>query len=167
MADFEPEGSNTLEGSSPLLTTLVTCTAILFFKHVWTLTMQGGAAIKANERIEEDYAALGLPRPLEVTEEAKADDKRWRRIVANDLENIPLGLIVLWSAAMATSAEGSDAGIGVIILTVVFTVARYIYTYCYVKALQPLRTIAWMTALLAVVTAAVLGIVVSFKNQFQ
>lgn len=41
-------------------------TGLLYFKHLWTLTMQGGAAIRAATRIPEDFTTLGLPRPVEV-----------------------------------------------------------------------------------------------------
>lgn len=128
---------------------------------------QGGAAIQSGNRIEEDYTKLGISRPLAVSEADKQNDMRWRRIVANDLENIPLGLIVLWTAAMATSAKGSDGGVGVMVLTILFTIARFVYTFCFVKALQPWRTVAWMTGVLSVVVAACLGVVVAFMAQFD
>ncbi|EWM23396.1 Membrane associated eicosanoid/glutathione metabolism-like domain protein [Nannochloropsis gaditana] len=157
----------TIYGGSMLLSTLVTCTGLLYLKHVWTLTMQGGAAIKSGNRIDEDYSKLGLNRPLEVSDVDRQQDARWRRIVANDLENIPLGLIVLWSAALASSAKESEGGIGVIVLTIVFTVARFAYTACYVFALQPWRTVAWTLGVLSVVAAVFLGIVVAFIAQFE
>ena len=37
---FPKNSTKTLQGSSALLTTLVSCTALLYLKHVWTLTMQ-------------------------------------------------------------------------------------------------------------------------------
>ncbi|TFJ80765.1 hypothetical protein NSK_007942 [Nannochloropsis salina CCMP1776] len=157
----------TIYGGSMLLSTLVTCTGLLYLKHVWTLTMQGGAAIKSGNRIDEDYSKLGLNRPLGVSDVDRQQDARWRRIVANDLENIPLGLIVLWSAALASSAKESEGGIGVIVLTIVFTVARFAYTACYVFALQPWRTVAWTLGVLSVVAAVFLGIVVAFIAQFE
>lgn len=100
------------------------------------------------------------------TEEAKANDLRWRRIVANDLENIPLGLIVLWSAGMAVSAKGSKAGTGVMVLAILFTVFRFFYTYAFMKALQPWRTVFWMGAVACVLVAAILGIAVAFQAQY-
>lgn len=102
-----------------------------------------------------------------MSEADQQNDKRWRRIVANDLENIPIGLIVLWSAAMATSAKGSDGGVGVIVLTILFTISRFAYTYCFVTALQPWRTVAWTAGVLCVVVAACLGVVVAFIAQFD
>ncbi len=64
MASLKGEGgsTSTLEGASALLTTLVTCTGLLYFKHVATLVAQGGAAIQSGNRIAEDYEKLGLPR---------------------------------------------------------------------------------------------------------
>ena len=40
------------------------------------------------------------------------------------------------------------------------------YSYCFIHALQPWRTVAWMLALLSVVAAALLGIVVAFVAQY-
>lgn len=37
---YGSSSTKTLQGSSMLLTTLVTCTALLYLKHVWTLVMQ-------------------------------------------------------------------------------------------------------------------------------
>jgi hypothetical protein len=160
-----------------------------------------------------------MARPfLAQTEEARALDTRMRRLVANDLENIPIGawegggptcclrvvydlyiqckkqqkiskspiaavthinkltlspspptptgLIVLWSAGMAVSAKGSNAAKGVMVLAILFTISRFLYTYAFVKALQPWRTVFWMAAVACVMAAAFLGIVVAFQAQY-
>ncbi len=100
------------------------------------------------------------------TEADKDLDARWRRIVANDLENIPIGLIILWAAGMAVSAKASKAGTGVIVLTILFTIFRFAFTYTFMRAIQPWRTVVWMGAILCVVIAALLGVVVAFQAQY-
>lgn len=114
---------------------------------------------------------LLTPAPIFVhtrqTDEARAEDARWRRIVANDLENIPLGLIVLWSAGMAVSAKGSKAADGVIVLTSLFTIFRFCYTYAFIKKLQPWRTVFWMGGVACVAIAGILAVVVAFQAQFS
>lgn len=87
--------------------------------------------------------------------------------MANDLENIPIGLIVLWSAGMAVSAKNSKAGTGVMILAIFFTIARFAYTYAFMKALQPWRTVFWMGSVTCVLIAALLGIIVAFQAQYE
>lgn len=49
-----------------LLSHTTPSTGLLYMKHIWTLTMQGGAAIKAATRVPEDFNQLGLPRPVEI-----------------------------------------------------------------------------------------------------
>lgn len=80
---------------------------------------------------------------------------------------ITTGLITLWSAGMAVSAKNSPAGTGVIALAILFTVFRFFYTYAFVRALQPWRTIFWMGAVASIVCAALLGIVVAFQARYD
>lgn len=87
--------------------------------------------------------------------------------MANDLENIPLGLIVLWSAGMAVSAKNSKAGTGVMVLAILFTIFRFLYTYAFMNSLQPWRTVFWMGAVASVLIAALLGIIVAFQAQYE
>lgn len=66
---------------------------------------------------------------------------------------------------MAVSAKNSPTSTGVVVLTIFFTIFRFFYTYAFVKAWQPWRTIFWMGAVAATVCAALLGIVVAFQSR--
>jgi hypothetical protein len=50
----------------------------------------------------------------------KQNDKRWRRIVLNDVENIPLGLVVAWGSANIAQSPRTHVG-----LVSLFAVSRY------------------------------------------
>jgi len=60
--------------------------------------------------------------------------KAWR----NDLENIPIFLIIAWIYVAAGLSVGAF-----VIYCIVFMVARIIHTICYLNAIQPWRTIAF------------------------
>jgi uncharacterized MAPEG superfamily protein len=77
---------------------------------------------------------------------------RYRRAHRNALENVPFFLVT----ALVLTLMGSAAGVAAA-LFYGFAVLRVIHSICYVKGVQPLRTIAFVLALLAQV--AVLGLI--------
>lgn len=99
------------------LKTLSICTAILTIKWYTTIALQGKARFKGGSRPRED-STLGFAKTLGkgvtqsfgtslegVDPKAVEDDIRWQRIVLNDLENIPLGLIVGLISVLVGSNE--------------------------------------------------------------
>jgi len=64
----------------------------------------------------------------------------WR----NDLENIPLFLILAWIYVAAGLSATAFA-----IYCIVFMVARIIHTICYINSIQPWRTAAFMAGAIA------------------
>merc|ERR1712013_66443 len=72
------------------------------------------------------------------TREAKQYEVRVARLVMNDLENIPLGLIVAWMGVLC----GGSRKVHLAALWA-FCVGRYIHSYCYAKAIQPWRALGW------------------------
>eukprot|EP00494_Astrolonche_serrata_P020035 UN20252 len=71
---------------------LVVVTVLLVFKFIVTNMLSGGKKVRAPEdnlKFLSDEENREENDPLSVT-------ARWRRIVMNDLENIPLTLILLW-----------------------------------------------------------------------
>ena len=76
---------------------------------------------------------------------------RWSRIGNNDAANIPIGLLVLYLAAVG---ESLDASI-LVPLTWTFVIARVAHTISYALALQPFRTAAYSVGATAVAVAAV------------
>lgn len=76
--------------------------------------------------------------------EEAAAVQRASRAWMNDLENIPMFLILALVYAIAGLSSGAF-----VIYCVVFTVARILHTIFYLNAMQPLRTIAYTVGALA------------------
>ena len=75
---------------------------------------------------------------------------RWLRICNNDVANIPIGLFVLFLAALY-----SDLHSGLMVALVwIFVGARLAHTITYAYGLQPWRTITYSTGATAMIIAA-------------
>merc|ERR1719295_2059612 len=145
---------------------LALCTLALYFKVVVTLAKQGAAQQRPPEDMEELF---NQQQPSEVSglkdseaqkparknkfwknKEAKFDsNERWRRIVNNDMENIPLGLIILWAQVIVNANSATTS-----VVTILFTAARITHTVCYYYSIQPYRSIAFFVGLLSIFCAA-------------
>ncbi|KAI8892074.1 hypothetical protein BC833DRAFT_612690 [Globomyces pollinis-pini] len=145
--------------------TLTICTTILLFKFIITLSMQGNSRFNAGSRPPEDSnlrpGASEQSFGLQTNAEKHLIEKemRWNRIVANDLENIPIGLIIFLVSILARSNE-----IVTTICLILFTVGRLGHTIAYAYSLQPYRTVFWVIALLSVLVSSINSIVGSFAN---
>ena len=63
------------------------------------------------------------------------------RIVSNNNENIPMGLFMIWGACLCVDDELQCYYCG---LCAGYVLCRLAWTYSYVKALMPARTIAFL-----------------------
>ena len=95
---------------------------------------------------------------------ALADIARRPRAIMNDLENVPTDLAVFWAGALVVlaGAVGGTCVAEALALTVLlptYVGARVAFTYCYLAARQPYRTIFFVLGMCAVVSAA--GVLVS------
>lgn len=142
-------------------------TFILWVKFQVVIMKQGSVAFLADTRAPEDDS-FGQ-KPKEVTDAAIALDRRWRRVVGNDMEQIPIGLIVLWGAGIvcSTSVE-NDAqewtSQAVRILFMIFTAGRVLHSIAFAYEAQPWRTIAWTIAWLAVFIGGLIAVIEGAKN---
>lgn len=137
---------------------------VLFIKIFVTIWIQGGKAFAAGTRPPEDSSLMaGQPKQsyglvLEDGDQAEAVlmardvDVRWRRIVQNDLENIPIGLLVILSSVLV----GANKDVNEIAMAV-FAVMRILHTIAYAYEKQPARTITWMLAIIAVLVSGLNG----------
>ncbi|KAF0683277.1 Aste57867_24709 [Aphanomyces stellatus] len=142
---------------------LIACTGVLAIKLYATLFIQGGKRFAAGTRPPEDQGisdrrhggkaqTFGLAKTDEKDDtktapaEAIQADIRWERIVRNDLENIPIGLLVAWGAVNSGgNAIVNSAAIGS------FTFFRVLHTYAYAHERQPHRALFWFGGVLSVV----------------
>lgn len=109
--------------------------------------VQGRARTQAKKFLNpEDARTLGGEAVTEEVEMVLRGGRAWR----NDLENIPIFLILAWiyvAAGLSTTPF--------IIYCAVFVIARILHTICYLNAVQPLRTISFVIGSLAMLALIV------------
>ena len=146
----------------------VVATAVLYVKFWITTAIQGKKRFEGGGRPPEDQKFGLQDGDVEQNFEATTQEAtRWNRIVANDLENLPLGLLLVWSCALAQgvspNANGNDAfSSWHIAFTSAFVAGRIGHTVCFAYSLQPYRTISYTVALIALLSLAVLSVVAVF-----
>jgi glutathione S-transferase len=91
---------------------------------------------------------------MEPSENAKhaVADVRWQRIVHNDLENVVMGLVVVWASLLSAYSPSLHTA-----AVVAFAVSRVLHTVYYAYEMQPHRGIAWFVAVLAIFIIATNG----------
>lgn len=137
-------------------------TAALWGKFFLTVSGQGKQRFLSSNRPPEDGrwgihnkekpTGFGLNDSPASMKEQVEKQQRWDRIVMNDLENIPIGLIVSWASAFVSGLDGTSDGFSTlhIVGVLMFGVGRVGHTISYINALQPHRTWSYATALLGV-----------------
>eukprot|EP00933_Yihiella_yeosuensis_P060888 TRINITY_DN63687_c0_g1_i1.p1 TRINITY_DN63687_c0_g1~~TRINITY_DN63687_c0_g1_i1.p1 ORF type:complete len:242 (+),score=40.82 TRINITY_DN63687_c0_g1_i1:43-768(+) len=156
-------------GISPLRVTMLS-TALLTVNVLLSSVMLGLAKFKVGARPPEDAKLarkFGEQDFGNVQANASPEDtssmRRWERILANNLENVPLCLICAWGSLFVLPSAGAAKSIHML-LVAGFAVARCTFTAAYALSAQPLRTIAWIAglgcqlALCALGCAGVLGL---------
>jgi len=134
----------------------------LWAKVLYSNLMLGGAKMKAGRRAPEDTYQMSADR---VKPEALAEVDRTQRIVNNDIENVPYGLILSWAslycvARMLTpnpaliTAQAS--------LVIIFGCMRVGHTIAYQSALSYARSLFWLGGVLASMGLGVVAIVAAF-----
>lgn len=123
--------------------------AVLLFLKMFALSCyQGYHRIgKQTFKTPEDAALVGKQPAEEELPQVQRAAKAWM----NDLENIPiflaLGVAYVWTEASPASAAW---------LFMTFTAARYLHSLCYLAALQPWRTLAYMVGIACMFAMSVL-----------
>jgi uncharacterized MAPEG superfamily protein len=125
-----------------MLLRIYTITAIvLALKMAAISIVQGRARVSAGIFTNpEDAKAFGGQQASAEAPMVERANKAWR----NDLENIPIFLIIAWIYV----AAGLSAG-AFVIYCIVFMAARIIHTICYLNSIQPGRTVAFTAGALA------------------
>lgn len=131
----------------PTLLRLYAITAIvLAFKMAAISVMQGRARLAGKVFVNpEDAIAFGGKAMAAEAPAVRRGAQAWR----NDLENIPIFLILAWIYVLA--------GLSVVAFAIycgVFVLARIAHTVCYLNSIQPWRTHAFTVG--ALVTLALM-----------
>lgn len=144
----------------------VACTAALYLKFLATVTIQGGKTFRSGGRPPED-AKLSLAKKFKVKQtygmttetdervlKAREVEHRWRRIIMNDLESIPLALFVFGSGILTSSNQTVHAA-----ALVAYTFFRYAHTFAYANSMQPHRALFWGGSVLCTLVGVVNAVV--------
>jgi uncharacterized MAPEG superfamily protein len=125
----------------PLLRMYALTAIVLALKMSAIAVVQGrartGAGVFLNPEDAKMFGGKEVPEEPEMVQRAA---RAWR----NDLENIPIFLILAWiyvAAGLSASAF--------VIYCLVFMAARIIHTICYINSIQPWRTAAFTVGALA------------------
>lgn len=122
-------------------------TAVLFLKYTVSLFY----AANSGNHPSEDKIFL-LPPPPE-------DIRRRERQFLNDMENIPVHLAVFWAAFVlqtmqnATGNGGRTGTLALSALMIIYVVSRCLFTVCYIRAIQPFRTVFYILGTASVFVA--------------
>ncbi|OQS03854.1 hypothetical protein THRCLA_03858 [Thraustotheca clavata] len=151
------------------LQTVAVCSALLYAKFVVTAITGAGKKFNSGNRAPEDEAAKpNLKQSFGIDEstallpdqkEAKIEDIRWQRILSNDVENIPLGLILAWGSTVA----GGNPTVTVV-ATIAFTIARLSHTLAYANGKFNWRVASYGLGLFSALTLAGNSIAGAFSS---
>jgi uncharacterized MAPEG superfamily protein len=140
----------------PLLRMYALTAIVLALKMSAIAVVQGRARTAAGAFLNpEDAAAFGGKAVAEEPEMVQRANRAWR----NDLENIPIFLILAWiyvTAGLSVTAF--------VIYCVVFMAARIVHTICYINSIQPWRTAAFTAGaltMLALIIHLFIGVVIA------
>jgi glutathione S-transferase len=154
-----------LSADSVLLKQAMAVTLILAVKFFVCIMFQGHARIKSGSRPPEDTKMFPKdgPQSFDGRGKFKSDDEkglkmkeneiRWVRLISNDLENIPLGLIVAWGSLLCKPNP--------MLYTTflwLFCLGRVIHSYAFATAMQPLRSYAWMAGIVGSLGMGAVGL---------
>mmetsp|Transcript_18329 Transcript_18329/g.23600 ORF Transcript_18329/g.23600 Transcript_18329/m.23600 type:complete len:177 (+) Transcript_18329:112-642(+) len=142
----------TLRMDSQVLRSLILCSSVLGIKYFVSVAATiipnrlCGDIPPEDKPLWEKIFGKGIDK-----EAYKLLKDRFERVVRNDLENIPIGLGLLWMAGLVTAnamptPEGgpSPAAQSVIQLTQVFTVSRLAHSLVFYTGTAYARTFAFM-----------------------
>ena len=116
-------------------------TIILALKMSAISVVQGRARTSAGVFVNpEDAKFFGAKQAPEEVPAVQRAARAWR----NDLENIPIFLILAWIYVAAELSTGTF-----LIYCAVFVVARILHTIFYLNSIQPLRTIMYTIGAIA------------------
>lgn len=135
----------------------VACTSALYLKFLATVMIQGGKTFRSGGRPPEDNK-LNLAKKFKVKQNygmvvdekdekiaaAREVEYRWKRVIMNDLESIPMALFVFAAGILAGSNDKVHVG-----AMVVYTLSRYAHTFAYVNSKQPHRALFWFGGVLS------------------
>ena len=114
------------------------CNLILVLKYFMTIIFQGVRRQRAPEDgFQPSVIKEEAKQPLTASSDGNTKfefsaEKRWQRIVMNDLENVQMGVIMIWISFFVAGDYTVTS-----IFAIAFTLARCGHTLCYIFKLMP------------------------------
>lgn len=149
-------------GAAELFKASSVVTLIIYLKFFVSNLRWGLAKGKANIRAKEDFNNNPNAGPDDVEKANHAG-----RIVQNDLENIPMGLVVIWASlltvASTTMAPDQEALCTAhLVLTCLWGFFRVVHTVIYELHLGLPRSIVFMCSMLCLFSLMIVMVVAAF-----
>jgi glutathione S-transferase len=166
------------------LKAFLTCAFLLYVKFTVAILVQSLKSFEGGTRPPEDsvlgslssavlwfsrFANSGAPRDGDYTSQvanpaasaakARDDEARWKRIVQNDLESMPLALVLFGAGVFA----GGNTELFQTTIAL-YTIARWFHMLAYATAKQPHRAIAFWVGMAATYVGAINSLVGVFKH---
>jgi len=144
-------------------------TGYLLVLFVVTAIIQARKSGKAGDRIKEDLKFYGHGEESHgiVSTTAGTNDEdaqRWRRIVANNTENIPIAVTIALYCSVSQIISGNPFSPYIFIgFYAFYAVARTAFVFCYAFSLQPWRSIAYTLGRICELSIIIIMIVAIFK----
>lgn len=138
----------------------------MFIEYLIVILIQGSKSVKAGTKVKEDQLpGRPLPNP---TESDKQSDERWRKIVGNHAETMAFAFTVFLISVYVCGYSGNhSARLALLILIIIYGFLRVIWTFAYIFAWQPFRTIFWLLSMMCVFGGGFVGIVTAFTGVEQ
>ena len=154
-----PDSINLKIDKVAMQTTFV-CSTVLMLKMVVANMQIAYAKAKTGSRPPEDEKIMAKfgkqnftgTEKAEVSAEDKEMEQRCIRIGANDLENIPIALILCWASLLVCQSPEAH-----MYLTIVFTVGRILHHMFYYCGKQPHRMLAFELSISSMIGFTVNG----------
>ena len=135
------------------------CTLFMLLKYTFSVMY----AVNWENRPQEDKDAFGaeiIAVPTNV--------KRREKLVQNNLENIPMNLMIFWSALVVqcfsnATGHGDLETTLLTYLILIYTICRFVYSICYIYGLQPFRTLFFTLGLASVISVACIAVRSAWK----
>ena len=124
---------------------------ILWLKYQITCIIQARKGMAAGKRAPEDLAEGADKSPDQGKQESL---QRWTKIVQNDLETIPIGLLMNWGSLLCNPNPCIHLG-----LNATFVLGRLGHSVSYAYAKMPHRAIAYMLGVFATMGFVINGVI--------
>lgn len=154
-----------LSADSALLKQAMAVSLILAVKFSVCIMFQGHARIRGGSRPPEDMKMFPKagPQSFDGKEKFKAEDEkghkikeaeaRWVRLIANDMENLPMGLILTWGSLLCKPNPALYTT-----FLWLFCAGRVVHSFAFANAMQPLRSYSWMAGVAGSLGMGVVGL---------